>query len=169
MTEMFFNQRIAGSSRFGFRQYVWLFPIAYVLHVLEELPRFTAWAMRYASPSFTMRDYLTIHLTGIVVAVAAPLVISYFSNRFVIFVFFTFIFTPAAFFNIIFHAGATVVSGVYCPGLITALTVYPAVWFLLSRSALCEKLLSRPLAIVSLVVAGLFHLADVSHNVFKAW
>src|SRR5512138_3203799 len=85
-------------SRLGFPQLVWLFPIAYVLHVLEELPRFTAWAMRYASPSFTMRDYVTIHLTGVVVAAAAPLVISYCSNRFVVFVFFTFVFTPAAFF-----------------------------------------------------------------------
>jgi len=166
---MIFNRRIASVSRLGFRRLVWLFPIAYLLHVLEELPRFTAWAMRYASPNFTMRDYLAVHLTGIVVAVAAPLVISYFSNRFVVFIFFTFVFTPAAFFNIVFHAGATLAFGVYCPGLITALTLYPAVWFLVSRSALREKLLPLPLAIVSLAVAGLFHLADVSHNVFKAW
>lgn len=41
--------------------------------------------------------------------------------------------------------------------------------FLVSRSALREKLLPLPLAIISLAVAGLFHLADVSHNVFKAW
>ena len=166
---MNFERRIARVSRLRFRRLVWLFPIAYVLHVLEELPRFTAWAMRYANPGFTMRDYLTVHLTGIVVSVAAPLVISYFSNRFVVFVFFAFVLTPAAFFNILFHAGATVVFGVYCPGLITALTVYPVVWLLLSRSALREKLLSLPLALVSGGVAGLFHFADVSHNVFKAW
>ena len=153
----------------GFRRLVWLFPIAYVLHVLEELPSFTAWAVRYANPGFTMRDYLTVHLTGVVVAVAAPFVICYFSNRFVVFVFFTFVFTPAAFFNLLFHAGATLVFGVYCPGLITALTVYPFVWLLVSGSALREKLLSPPLTIVSLGVAGLFHFADVSHNVFKAW
>jgi len=163
------NRESACASGIGFRRLVWLFPIAYLLHVLEELPRFTTWAMRYASPSFTMRDYLTVHLTGIAVAVAAPLVISRFSNRFIVFVFFTFIFTPAAFFNIVFHAGATIVFGVYCPGLITALTVYPVVWFLMSRSALHEKLLSLPLVFVSLAVGGLFHLADVSHNVFKAW
>ena len=156
-------------SRLRFRRLVWLFPIAYVLHVIEELPRFTAWAMHYASPNFTMRDYLAVHLTGIVVAVAAPVAISYFSNRLIVFIFFTFVFTPAAFFNIVFHAGATVAFGVYCPGLITALTVYPIVWFLVSRSALREKLLPRPLAVVSLAVAGLFHLADVSHNVFRAW
>src|ERR1051325_4463581 len=166
---MILQRRIVWASRLGFRRLVWLFPIAYVLHVLEELPRFTAWAIRYANPGFTMRDYLTVHVAGVVVAVAAPLVISYFPNRYVVFVFFTFVFTPAAFFNILFHAGATVLFGVYCPGLITALTVYPAVWFLLSRIALREALLSMPLTVVSFGVAGFFHVADVSHNVFKVW
>jgi uncharacterized protein with HXXEE motif len=166
---MILDQRIAAPSAFQFHRLVWLFPLAYVLHVLEELPRFTAWAIRYASPSFTMRDYLTVHVTGIAVAVAAPFIISYFSNRYVVLFFFAFVFTPAALLNILFHAGATVVFGVYCPGLITASTVYPTVWFLVTRSALREKLLSLPLAIVSIPVAGLFHLADVSHNVFKAW
>ena len=166
---MILQRIMARPSRLSFRRLVWLFPIAYVLHVLEELPRFTAWAIRYANPGFTMRDYLTVHLAGVVVAVTAPLIISYFSNRFVVFVFFTFVFTPAAFFNILFHAGATVVFGVYCPGLITALTVYPSVWLLVSRSALRERLLSLPLTLVSIGLAGLFHFADVSHNVFKVW
>ena len=166
---MLFDRTIAWVSRLSFRQLVWLFPVAYALHVIEELPRFTAWAMRYASANFTMRDYVIIHLTGIIVAMAAPLVIRYFSNRVVIFIFFTFVFTPAAFFNILFHAGATVVFGVYCPGLITALTVYPTVCFLVSRSALREGLLSTRIAIISVGLAGLFHLADVSHNVFNAW
>ena len=163
------DQKTAWASRLGFRQLVWLFPIAYVLHVFEELPRFTTWAMRYASPSFTMRDYLTIHLTGIAVAVAAPSALRYFSNRLVIFAFFTFVFTPAAFFNIFFHAGATVAFGAYCPGVITALTVYPVVFFLVTRTAVRERLLPASFAIVSFGIAGLFHLADVSHNVFKAW
>lgn len=146
---MTFDQKTAWASRLGFRQLVWLFPLAYALHVLEELPRFAAWAIRYANPGFTMRDYLTIHLTGIAVAVAAPLAIRYSSNRLVIFAFLTFVFTPAAFFNIVFHAGATVVFGAYCPGLITALTIYPVVFFLVSRSALRERLLPVSLAVVS--------------------
>jgi hypothetical protein len=58
------------------------------------------------------------------VALVAPLMIWFFPKRTVIFVFFTFIFTPAVCFNILFHAGATAAFGVYCPGLITALTLY---------------------------------------------
>jgi len=84
---------------------VWLFPIAYVLHVLEELPQFTNWARRYTASSFTMRDYLVIHLSGIAVALLALVVIWFFPNRVVIFVFFAFVFTPAVCFNIISHSG----------------------------------------------------------------
>jgi hypothetical protein len=166
---MTFDQKTAGASRLGFRQLVWLFPIAYVLHVFEELPRFTTWVVRYANPTFRMRDYLIIHLIGIAVAVAGPLAVRYFANRLVLFAFFTFVFTPAAFFNILFHVGATVVFRAYCPGLITALTVYPVVFFIVTRTAVRERLLPASLAIVSFGIAGLFHLADVSHNVFKAW
>jgi hypothetical protein len=87
----------------------------------------------------------------------------------VIFLFFSFVFTPAVFFNIIFHAGATAVFGVYSPGLITAITVYPVIFFMVSRQALRENLISRGVAMISFLLAGLFHAADVSHNVFKAW
>src|SRR5262249_18603729 len=98
-------------SPMAFRQIVWLFPIAYTLHVFEELPLFTSWARHYVNAGFTMRDYLAVHITGMVVAVAAPFAVRYFPNRVVIFLFFTFIFTPAVFFNIIFHVGATAIFG----------------------------------------------------------
>ncbi len=152
-----------------FSRIVWLFPVAYALHVLEELPHFTNWARQYANASFTMRDYLTVHITGVIVAVAAPLLIRYFPNRAVIFLFFAFVFTPALFFNIIFHAGATAVFGAYCPGLLTAITIYPVTFLVVGRQALRENLISSRAAMISFFLAGLFHAADVSHNVFKAW
>ncbi|HEU5235657.1 MAG TPA: HXXEE domain-containing protein [Pyrinomonadaceae bacterium] len=162
--------RIVGwLASLNFRQAVWLFPIAYTLHVLEELPQFTNWARRYASAGFTMRDYLAIHLSGIVVAFIASLVIRWFPNRAVIFVFFTLIFTPAVCFNILFHAGATAAFGAYCPGLLTALTLYPPLFYVISRRAFREGLLTNRVAVVSFALAGLFHAADVSHNVFKVW
>jgi uncharacterized protein with HXXEE motif len=153
----------------NFRQAVWLFPIAYTLHVLEELPQFTNWVRRYANANFSMRDYLVIHLIGIVVAFMAPLVIRWFPNRAVIFVFFTLIFTPAVCFNILFHAGATAAFGAYSPGLLTALTLYPSVFYVVTRRVFRERLLTNRTAVISLVLAGLVHTADVSHNIFKAW
>ena len=153
----------------SFRQSVWLFPLAYFLHVLEELPHFTNWARRYAAPGFTMRAYLTIHVFGIAVALLAPLVIWLFPNRIVIFLFFTIVFTPAVCFNILFHAGASAAFGVYCPGLITALVLYPPLFVGVSRRAISERLLTSQAALVSFVIAGFFHAADVSRNVFQLW
>ena len=58
---MNFDRIINGIASLRFRDAVWLFPIAYTLHVLEELPQFTNWAQRYANASFTMRDCLKQH------------------------------------------------------------------------------------------------------------
>ena len=164
-----FDRIVARVSTLEFREVVWMFPIAYTLHVLEELPRFTAWAQRHANSSFRVRDYLVVHLSGIVVAFASPLILGWSRNRIVTFIFFTFVFTPAVCFNVVFHAGATAAFGVYSPGLLTALTLYPPIFYLVSRQALREGLITHRMAIISFVIAGLFHAADVSHNVFKAW
>src|SRR5574341_31664 len=160
------TQFLAGLS---FRQAVWLFPFAFMLHVLEEAPQFTAWANRYASPQFTFQVYLKIHIAGIIAAFVAAAVIWLFPNKVVIFIFFTFIFTPAVFFNIFFHAGATAAFGAYCPGLLTALSVYPPLFYFISRLAFSEGLLTNKLGWVSFAIAGVVHAADVSRNVFKAW
>jgi len=156
-------------SRLTFREAVWLFPFVYTLHVLEELPQFTTWAQRHASPAYTRIGYVKIHLAGIAVALVAAAVIWYFPNRIVLFIFFTFIFTPAIFYNTLFHAGATAYFGVYCPGLLTALVLYVPLYGFVSTLAFREALLSSRLGLISFVVAGLFHAAEVGHSVFKSW
>lgn len=153
----------------SFKRAVWLFPAGYTLHVLEELPQFTSWARHYANTTFTMRDYLVIHLGGIVAALLSPLMLHFFRNRLTTFVFFTLIFTPAVCFNVFFHIGVTATFGVYCPGLFTAVTLYPPLFYVVTREAFRETLLTNRLAGISFVLAGIFHAADVSHNVFKAW
>jgi hypothetical protein len=127
-------------SKVTFRAAIWLFPPAFMLHVLEEWPRFTNWARRYASPLFTQQDYNAIHIAGIVGSFFFTIVVCTFPNRAVVFVFFAFIFAPTLFFNTLFHAGATVVTREYCPGVITALTLYLPIFFFVSRLAWRESL-----------------------------
>lgn len=153
----------------SFRQAVWFFPLAFTLHVLEEVRQFTNWAQAYASPQFTFREYLTLHLAGIVAAFVAAAVLSFFPHRLFVFLFFTFMLTPGMFYNIFFHAGATAYFGVYCPGLLTALAIYTPLFFWLSHLAYRERLLTNRLGWISFVLASLVHVADVSHNVFKVW
>ena len=86
-----------------------------------------------------------------------------------LFVFFAFVFAPGLFFNTLFHAGATVVTREYCPGVITALTLYLPVFFFVSSLAWRENLLDLGTLTAGLVIAGAFHTWEVGHNVFKAW
>lgn len=118
-------QMVAESLRsLSLREGFWLFPLAFTLHVLEEWPLFTAWVKRYASESFTRRDYKAIHTAGVILSLLSAGVIWLFPNRWMVFVFFAFVLAPAALFNSLFHHGATAVSGVYCPGLLTEIVSY---------------------------------------------
>ena len=116
-----------------------------------------------------MREYLIVHAVGLLVAVLSASVISVNKHRILTFIFFTFIFTPAVFFNVLFHAGATVIFRVYCPGVITALCIYAPLFIAITYLALRERLLTDRMALVSFMVAGLIHASDVAHNVFKAF
>ena len=125
-----------------FRQAIWLFPFAFSLDVLEEWRQFTAWAMRYASHHFTRHDYITIHVAGIITAFLSASLIRVLPHRWLVRVFFAFVFAPAGFFNALSNAGATSVYRVYCHGLLRALTAYPPLYYFLSRLAYREGLLS---------------------------
>jgi hypothetical protein len=156
-------------SKLTFHGAVWLFPLAFVLHVCEEWPRFTGWVNRHSTKLFTQRDYDTIHLAGIISAFIFAAIVWWVPTRAIAFVFFAFVFAPGLFFNSIFHAGATLLTREYCPGVITALTIYLPLFFFVSSLAWRERLLDPKTLALSLVVAGAFHTWEVGHNVFKAW
>src|SRR5262245_6705430 len=57
-------------------------------------------------------------------------------------------------------------SRVYCPGLITALVLYPPLLWYLSSTAYHEGLLTRALGFRALAIAGVIHGIDVAVSVF---
>ena len=61
--------------------------------------------------------------------------------------------------------GATAFSGVYCPGLITALVLYPPLFWYLSQITYREGLLTNTLGLVALLIAVVIH-TDVAMSVF---
>ncbi len=144
-------------SGLSLRQAVWLFPLAFALHVLEEAPQFTHWVKRYASRRFTARDFVRNNSIGMAAALLACTLISIAPNRVVVFVAFATVFMQTLVFNALFHVGATATYGVYSPGLITSLTIYPALFWYLSRLAYHEGLLSSSGGLVAFLIAGLVH------------
>src|SRR5215470_18440318 len=87
------------------------------------------------------------------------------SNRVIVFSFFALCFSESIF-NSLFHSGATAIFGVYCPGLITALILYPPLFWYLSRVAYHAGLLTDDLGLLAFAVARVIHTADVATSVF---
>jgi hypothetical protein len=146
---------------------MWLSPAAFALHVLEEAPRFTAWAQRYASDRYTQADFIRNNVLGLALTVGATLIVWRFtSNRPIFFVYYSTVLTQQALFNTVFHAGSTVAFGAYSPGVVTALFLFLPLWYYLTRVALREGLLSRKSALVASLIGGLFHTGVVAQQVF---
>jgi len=154
---------------FTFRQAVWLFPPAFMLHVVEEWPQFTCWAQTHTSEQFTRRDYNAIHVAGIFASILGATLVWLFPNPAVVLLFFTFLFAPSVFFNALFHAGASLLTRTYCPGVVTAILIYLPLFILLIERVHAERLLAPFTLTTSLLVARLFHTWEVGHSVFKAW
>ncbi len=148
-----------------FRQAVWLFPPVFALHILEEAPQFTSWVNRYAWKGFTSADFIRNNLLGMALGVVFCAGIWFFPNRMMVFLFFAGIFGQAVW-NTVFHAATTAVWGAYSPGVITAVLLYPPLFYYFSRLAFREGLLTNGSAIASFLMAGALHVAVNAVQVF---
>lgn len=148
-----------------FSQACWLFPLVFALHVLEEAPQFTRWVQRYASPKFTQVDFVRNNAMGMVIGVVLCLAVSFLPNRITVFLFFVFGLNQS-FLNTLFHVGTTAAYGVYSPGLTTSLTLYPTLFYYLSRIAYEQNLISTRVGIGALAIAAVIHTVVVAQQVY---
>lgn len=152
-----------------FRTVVLLYPLATVLHVAEEWPRFPRWARRFASPRYSDREYVITHVLTVAVALGSAVILAMSPHPWVVLGFFALVFGPAVTCNAVFHCGATVVSRAYCAGAVTGVTLYLPLSLVLATLALREGLVTGPALAAALAVAAVVHTLEVGHNVFKRW
>src|SRR5439155_15839578 len=76
----------------SFAEALALFPAAVALHVYEEWPRFPQWARRFASATYSDRDYIATHVMAIAAAIAFVMLVRAFPSRAMLFVFFAMVF-----------------------------------------------------------------------------
>ena len=149
----------------SFHRGVWLFLPAFALHVLEEAPQFTAWAKRRASPRFTRADFLRNNGLGMALSALLCAAVAVFPHPAVAFVFFALGVWQAGF-NTLFHVATTAAYCVYSPGLLTSLTLYPALCCYLSRLAFQEGLLTNTSGLIALLLGGIIHVYVVAVQVY---
>jgi uncharacterized protein with HXXEE motif len=149
----------------SFRAAIWMFPIAVGFHFIEEAPRYAAWAHKYLSPRYTKSHWKRIHIIGFLYSLTLTLVAFVAPLRPVVFAYFAFAVAPM-FFNLLFHAGTSVIFRCYSPGVVTALTLIGPVFWFLSRMAVSRGLLSPQSWGLALFVGGVVHIMDIARNNF---
>jgi hypothetical protein len=152
-----------------FRTALLLYPVATVLHVLEEWPRFPRWARQFACGRYSDRECVITHAVAVGLALATTAFLRAFPLPPLVLTFFALVFGPGVICNALFHAAGTIVSRTYCAGVLSGLFVYLPLSFLLAALALREGLMTGAWLAAALVVALAFHTLEVGHNVFKRW
>jgi hypothetical protein len=149
----------------SFRRTAWTFPAAYIVHVAEEAPRFTAWARRNASERYTQKDFVRNNALGLVSTIAATWAITRSERRALDLAYYTLIVTQQAVFNALFHALTSITYREYSPGLVTAVLPVP-LWRRLTRAAVAEHRLTERDVGACTIVAGAVHAAVVARQVY---
>lgn len=129
---------------------LWLVPIAYFIHILEEGPRFIPWAMKHYGAPKNFKEFLVgnIILMGYVL-ISVSLAIFY-TNEWTIVIGLA---TAAWIFtNFLMHAYYTLRYGEYSPGIVTASAIYAPVTVFIYYNFTISGILSTTGIILSIII-----------------
>ncbi len=104
---------------------LWLVPVAYFIHILEESPRFVLWAKKYFGAPETFGQFIMGNVIFMAyVLISVSLAIFYPSQWTLILGLST---AAWIFSNFLIHASYTSYTGEYSPGVVTASAIYAPV------------------------------------------
>jgi hypothetical protein len=139
---------------------------ALALHVAEEAPGFAAWARRNTWPGYRDRDFVFINAGGLALTALTGAAVRREPRLFGLW--YAAIVTQQMLWNPVFHLGTTVAYREYSPGLVTALTLFPVLWWRETRRALASGRLTRRGIAAAALAGGLLHLTAVRKQVYGA-
>jgi hypothetical protein len=137
---------------------------ALALHVAEETSGFAAWARRNTWTGYRTREFVAINAGGLTMTALAGLAVRREPRLFGLW--YAGIVSQQMLWNPVFHVGTTVAYREYSPGLVTAVALFPALWWRETRTALRTGRLSRRGVAVAALAGGLLHLAAVRKQVY---
>ena len=129
---------------------LWLVPVAYFVHILEETPRFVPWALEYIGAPETFGQFVFGNVIFMAyVIITTTLAIFYTSEL-------TLILGLSAaawiFSNFLIHAYYTLRTGIYSPGVVTAGAIYVPVSLYIFSSFWSSGLLNTLDVILSFII-----------------
>jgi Protein of unknown function with HXXEE motif len=147
-----------------FRTIARALPVAFLVHVVEEAPGFTAWVRRNASPRYSQGNFVRNNALGFLLTAAATIVTRR-RSRSLDLAYYTLVVTQQALFNAVFHSVGAAAYGEYSPGLATSILTVP-LWAGLTRAAVAERRLTQRQVFACTVLAGAVHAGVVARQVF---
>lgn len=129
---------------------LWLVPIAYFIHIIEETPRFVPWAKRYLSAPSSFGQFVlgnVIFMAYVLIFVSLAV---YYPSEWTLVLGLS---TAAWIFsNFLIHASLTLYTGEYSPGVVTASAIYAPVSVYIYATFLDSGILSSLDIILSVIV-----------------
>jgi hypothetical protein len=156
-----------------FTRLIWLLPIVYFFHILEELNGFTVWVTHTLGGSMTLQPFLLNNAFFMLVNVACCFFAMKIKKPWMTFILFFWI-SAQEFWNFVFHIYTTVKFETYSPGYFTAIFLYLPVYAYVTYIALRERHLTLggwllafipSISAMGITVwAGLYHFGEVPLN-----
>nr|WP_054858968.1 HXXEE domain-containing protein [Methanobacterium formicicum] len=142
---------------------LWLVPVAYFIHILEESPRFVPWAIKYIGAPETFGQFVIGNVIFMAyVIIATSLAIFYPSELTLVIGL-----SSAAwiFSNFLIHAYYTLRTGEYSPGVVTASAIYVPVSLYIYYNFLVSGMLNNLDLVLSIIIG--FAVMYVNHDTKK--
>ena len=129
---------------------LWLVPIAYCIHIVEETPRFVPWAKRYLSAPSTFAQFVLGNIIFMVYVLAFISLAIFYPGEWTLILGLS---TAAWIFsNFLIHASLTLYSGEYSPGVVTASAIYAPIAVYIYATFMQSGILSQLDIILSIVI-----------------
>ena len=129
---------------------LWLVPLAYGIHIIEETPRFVPWAKRYLSAPSTFAQFVlgnVIFMAYVLISVALA---TFYPGEWTLVLGLS---TAAWIFsNFLIHASFTLYTGEYSPGVVTACALYAPVSVYIYTNFLGSGILSNADILLSVII-----------------
>ena len=129
---------------------LWLVPIAYCIHMVEETPRFVPWAKRYLSAPSNFPQFVLGNVIFMVYVLAFVFLAVFYPSEW------TFILGLSTvawiFSNYLIHASLTLYTGEYSPGVVTASAIYAPLAVYIYATFIQSGILSQLDIVLSIVI-----------------
>jgi hypothetical protein len=129
---------------------LWIVPVAYLIHIFEETPRFVPWALKYIGAPEDFTQFIIGNVIFMVYVIVATSLAIFIPNQWTLIIGLS---TAGWIFsNFLIHAYFTLRTGVYSPGVVTAGSVYVPVSLFIYYNLWISGFANALVIILSLII-----------------